>query len=38
MHRTSLALLHSVIGPENYRHLLNQSDAKLTVDVAWSHT
>ena len=38
MHRTSLALLHSVIVLENYRHLLNQSDAKLTVDVAWSQT
>ena len=30
------ALLCSVIGPENSRHSLNQSDAKLTSNMTWS--
>lgn len=28
--------LHSVIGPENLRHFLNQSDLKLKLIVTWS--
>ena len=30
------ALLRSVIGPENYRHSLNQSDAKQRTIATWS--
>ena len=35
---TSFASLHSVIGPENSRHPLNQSDAKLRPIGTWSLT
>ena len=34
--RCGYALLRSVIGPQNYRHFLNQSEAKLKSITPWS--
>ena len=34
--RCGYALLRSVIGPQNYRHFLNQSEAKLKSFTPWS--
>ena len=36
LHSFGFALLHSVIGLENLRHPLNQSDAKLKPIASWS--
>ena len=35
-HCIDFVLLHSVIGPENSRHSLNQSNVKLKPIAAWS--